>query len=341
MKKKIISTLTLCAFIFSTFTMNVQAQNKERVTFGIDLTDVQEEEMLKEFGISSEKVTIDRITNDDIIKQLGLDPNDKSNYQGGCYSSSYVKLTNDNGVIVTAQNLTEVTGLMLSNALLTSGVINAEVKASSPFPVTGTSALAGILKGFEAIQGKELSLKNKKTAQKEIETTSNLADEIGFDEAATVINDVKTEIIKEMPKTEEEVSSIVNDVTKGYEINLSDDQKAKITNLMVDINDLDIDYSKVKDTLNNLSDQLSNALEEAGTKLSNSGFFQKLFDSIRDFFINISDWFKQSSVDDTTTPTNNDPNIDVNSNENTTTDSSNITDDDAFNESTPQIEIIN
>lgn len=366
MKKKIVSILALCAFVFSSFTMNVQAQNKERVTFGIDLTDVQEEDMLKEFGVSADKVSIDRVTNDDIVKQLGLDPNDKSNYQGGCYSSSYVKLTNDNGVIVTANNLTEVTGLMLSNALLTSGVINAEVKASSPFPVTGTSALSGILKGFEALQGEELSLKNKKTAQKEIETTSTLADEIGFDEAATVINDVKTEIIKESPKNEEEVSYIVNDVTSDYKIELTEEQKASITNLMVDINNLDIDYSKVKDTLNNLSDQLSNALEEAGTKLSDSGFFQKIIDSIGDFFRGIGDFFKSLFSNDSessgTTPESNetldtptespvddstpDSNVDSNSdNNNTTTENeapvSDNTSNDAFNESAPQVEVIN
>lgn len=300
MKKKFISTVALFTFIFSALTMNVQAQNKERVTFGVDLTESQEEEMLKEFGVSSDKVSIDRITNDDIIKQLGLDPNDKSNYEGGCYSSSYVKLTNSNGIIVDANKLTEVTGLMLSNALLTSGITNAEVKASSPFPVTGTSALAGILKGFEAVQGEELSLKNKKTAQKEIETTSSLADDIGFDEAATIINDVKTAIIKNAPKTEAEVSSIVKEITKDYKIELSDSQKENITSLMMDIKDLNIDYSKVKDTLNNLKDQLSTALDDAGINLSDSGFFEKLFNGIGDFFKYLLDFFTSLISDNKT-----------------------------------------
>ena len=35
---------------------------------------------------------------------------------------------------------------MLANALLTSGVNNADVKADAPFKVTGTAALAGIFK---------------------------------------------------------------------------------------------------------------------------------------------------------------------------------------------------
>ncbi|MGL5380744.1 DUF1002 domain-containing protein [Clostridium sp.] len=303
MKKQIISLLTVTTLIFSSFTVNVQAQNKERVTFGIDLTDAQEEQMLKEFGVTTDKVSIDRITNDDIIKQLGLDPNDQSNYQGGCYSSSYVKLTNEGGINVQANNLTEVTGLMLSNALVTSGVTNADVKASSPFPVTGTSALSGILKGFEAIKGEELSLKNKKVAQEEVETTANLGEEIGFDEAAAVINDVKTEIIKEAPKSEAEVEKIVNKVTKDYTIDITDEQKSNITNLMVQVNDLNIDYSEVKETLSNISDKISNALETAGKELSNSGFFQNIWNNISDFFSNIVDWFKSLFTGDSSNST--------------------------------------
>lgn len=303
MKKQIISLLTVTTLIFSSFTVNVQAQNKERVTFGIDLTDAQEEQMLKEFGVTTDKVSVDRITNDDIIKQLGLDPNDQSNYQGGCYSSSYVKLTNEGGINVQANNLTEVTGLMLSNALVTSGVTNADVKASSPFPVTGTSALSGILKGFEAIKGEELSLKNKKVAQEEVETTANLGEKIGFDEAAAVINDVKTEIIKEAPKSEAEVEKIVNKVTKDYTIDITDEQKSNITNLMVQVNDLNIDYSEVKETLSNISDKISNALETAGKELSNSGFFQNMWNNISDFFSNIVDWFKSLFAGDSSNST--------------------------------------
>lgn len=248
--------------------------------------------MLKEFGVKENEVSVDRITNDDIIKQLGLDPNDQSNYQGGCYSSSYVKLTNSGGIQVTAKNLTEVTPLMLSNALVTSGVTNAEVKASSPFHVTGTSALSGILKGFESAKGEELSLKNKKTAQEEIETTSDLGEEIGYDEAAKVINDVKTKVIKEAPKNSEEISKIVENVTNNYTVEISDEQKEQIKALMVNINDLDIDYDNVKETLKNISNQISEALKNSGKDIQDSGFLQGLFDAIGNFFSQFFDWIK-------------------------------------------------
>ncbi len=292
MKKNILKLITACTVALSLFSFTVQAQNKERVTFGVDLTDAQEAQMLKEFGVSENEVSIDRITNDDIIKQLGLDANDKSNYQGGCYSSSYVKLTNNGGIQVKSNNLTEVTSLMLSNALVTSGVTNAEIKASSPFPVTGTSALSGILKGFESAKGEELSLKNKKTAQEEIETTSELGEEIGYDEAAKVINDVKTKVIKEAPKNSEEISKIVDNVTKNYTVQISDEQKEEIKALMVNINDLDIDYDNVKDTLKNIGNQISEALKKSGKDIQDSGFFQGLFDAIGNFFSEIFSWIE-------------------------------------------------
>lgn len=292
MKKNLLKFTAACSLTLSLFGLNVQAQNKERVTFGIDLTDAQESEMLKEFGVSESEVSIDRITNEDIIKQLGLDPNDSSNYQGGCYSSSYVKLTDKGGIQVESKNLTEVTSLMLSNALVTSGVTNAEVKASSPFPVTGTSALSGILKGFEGAKGEELSLKNKKTAQEEIEVTSELGEKIGYDEAAKVINDVKIQIIKEAPKNSEEISEIVEEVTNNYSIEISNEQKEEIKLLMSNINKLDIDYSEVKDTLKNIGYQIAEALKESGKEIQESGFIKDLLAALGNFFTSIFDFIK-------------------------------------------------
>lgn len=295
MEKILTKILITSILALNLSTINSFAAEKGRVTFGIDLTDSQEVQMLKDFDVSENDVTIDRITNEDIINQLGLDPNDKSNYEGGCYSSSYVKLKNNGGINVESYNLTEVTSLMLSNALITSGVTDANIIAGSPFPVTGTSALAGILKGFEKEKGEELSLKNKKTAQEEIETTSSLGDEIGQDEAAKVINDIKTKIIKESPKTEEEIKKIVEDMIKDYDFKLSENQKSKINTLMININNLDIDYSVVKDTLKNVGNQISDALKESGSSLQESGFLQKIIDSVINFLSSIFNSLKENN----------------------------------------------
>ena len=257
------------------------------LALGSDLTDAQEAALRKYFNAPDGTNTI-YVTDEVIIEQLGLDPNDPANYAGGCYSSAYVKLLDDNsGINVTATNLTEVTESMLMNALITSGITSADVKVSAPFKVTGTSALSGILAGVEEVGGFEISLKQKETAQKEIETTVAVGDEIGSEEASTLINDVKTEVIKEQPETEEEIKEIVENITNQYNVNISVNAKDSIVNLMSDVNDLNLDYSELKNSLKEASNKLSNNLKELGVKLKNEGFFEK----IKNWFVDLWDKF--------------------------------------------------
>ena len=257
------------------------------LALGSDLTDAQEAALRKYFNAPDGTNTI-YVTDEVIIKQLGLDPNDPANYAGGCYSSAYVKLLDDNsGINVKATNLTEVTESMLMNALITSGITAADVKVSSPFKVTGTSALSGILAGVEEVGGFEISLKQKETAQKEIETTVEVGDEIGSEEASTIINDIKTEVIKEQPKTEEEIKKIVENITNQYNVNISINAKDSIVNLMSDVNDLGLDYSELKSSLKEASNKLSNNLKKLGIKLKEEGFFEK----IKDWFVDLWDKF--------------------------------------------------
>ena len=256
------------------------------LALGSDLTDAQEAALRKYFNAPDGTNTI-YVTDEVIIKQLGLDPNDPANYAGGCYSSAYVKLLDDNsGINVKATNLTEVTESMLMNALITSGITAADVKVSSPFKVTGTSALSGILAGVEEVGGFEISLKQKETAQKEIETTVEVGDEIGSEEASTIINDIKTEVIKEKPKTEE-IKKIVENITNQYNVNISINAKDSIVNLMSDVNDLGLDYSELKSSLKEASNKLSNNLKKLGIKLKEEGFFEK----IKDWFVDLWDKF--------------------------------------------------
>ena len=257
------------------------------LALGSDLTDAQEAALRKYFNAPDGTNTI-YVTDEVIIEQLGLDPNDPANYAGGCYSSAYVKLLDDNsGINVTATNLTEVTESMLMNALITSGITSADVKVSAPFKVTGTSALSGILAGVEEVGGFEISLKQKETAQKEIETTVAVGDEIGSEEASTLINDVKTEVIKKQPETEEEIKEIVENITNQYNVNISVNAKDSIVNLMSDVNDLDLDYSELKNSLKEASNKLSNNLKELGIKLKEEGFFEK----IKNWFVDLWDKF--------------------------------------------------
>ncbi|MEG0307779.1 MAG: DUF1002 domain-containing protein [Clostridium sp.] len=295
MIKKNIKKLAIGLCVFMCLGMSIDAfasvrgeyPTGEILSLGSDLNKAQEDQLKKYFKAPDNVDTI-YVNNSVAIKQLGLDPNNLQNFTGGWYSSAYVKLMEKEcGVTVKSTNLTLVSNDMLANALITSGILNAEVVASSPFPVTGESALAGILAGAEKIMGGELSLDGKKTAQEEIEVSLDLAEEIGQTEATAIINEIKTAIIKEKPSTEKEIQKIVEDTQGKYKVELSGNIEDRMVSLMSDINDLDLDYSKLKDTLDKASSKFKEDMAALGKELKDSGFFDKLFNWIKEFVSSI------------------------------------------------------
>jgi uncharacterized protein YpuA (DUF1002 family) len=259
----------------------------EILSFGSDLSDSQEAQLREQFK-APDSIQAIYVDNQVAIKQFGLDEKGLANFTGGWYSSAYVKLLQkESGVKVTSSNLTLVTNDMLANALITSGILNADVIASAPFPVTGESALAGILAGAENIMGGELSTSNKKAAQKEIDVSLDLAEEVGDKEASAIINEVKTTVIKDKPSSEKEIEKIVEKVENKYDVNISANIQDNMVSLMSDINSLDLDYSKLKDTLDKSASKFKDEMSALGKELKDSGFFDKLFNWIKDFFNSI------------------------------------------------------
>ncbi len=256
----------------------------EILSFGSDLSDSQEAQLRKYFK-APDNIEAIYVDSKMALKQFGLDEKELANFTGGWYSSAYVKLLQkENGVTVNSSNLTLVTNDMLANALITSGILNAEVTASAPFEVTGESALAGILAGAENIMGGELSTSNKKAAQEEIDVSLDLAEEVGDTEASAIINEVKTAVIKDKPSSEEEIKEIIEKVEKKYDVDISATIQNNMVALMSNINDLDLDYSKLKDTLDKSASKFKDEMEALGKELKDSGFFDKLFSWISDFF---------------------------------------------------------
>ena len=93
------------------------------------------------------------------------------------------------------------------------------------------------------------------------------------------VNSIKKEVIKEKPKTDDDVDKVVDDVLNEYNYKLDEDTINKIKDLMKKINDLDLNYSSLKSQLNSISDKLKDKVDTADMK----GFFDKLCD----FFSNM------------------------------------------------------
>ena len=184
-------------------------------------------------------------------------------------------------------NITWVTSSMVASTLSTAGMTNANCVIAATFPVSGTGALTGVMKAFEDASGQKLDEDKKELASEELITTGDLGDEIGQDKATGVVNDIKTEVIKNGTSDTTQIADIINNVTNNYNVTLTDAQVKQITDLMEKIAAQNYDYRSMKETLNNVSHVVKDNLSEAGENIGNSG----ILSSIGDLFSSIGDWF--------------------------------------------------
>lgn len=282
-KKKILSSVLCLSLLFSNLTI-AHADSSKVVTLGADLTDAQKQTVLDYFGVKENDAVILEVNNLEERKYLqGI----ASEAQLGTktFSCAYVEpAKKGNGINVKTANLTYVTSSMIASTLATCGVEDANVIAMTPLTggVSGTGALTGVMKAFEDATGEKLDEDKKEIASEELITTSDLGDEIGQDEAAGIMNDIKADVIKNGTSDETQIANTINNVTNNYNINLSSEQQQQIADLMKKISEQDYDYSKLKNTFKNVSDAVDKNLENAGIDVKRS----------EGFFTSIGNWFK-------------------------------------------------
>lgn len=285
--KKRFLTLSLTAVLSLSSLGLVFADGARVVTLGSNLTQAQKDTMLKYFGVNKDEVVILEVNNQEERKYLqGV----ASEAQLGkkTYSCAYVEPTKSgSGINVKTANITWATPAMVATTLSTAGLTDADVVIAANFPVSGTGALTGIMKAFEDATGEPLEEDKKELASEELITTGDLGDDIGQDKATGIVNDVKTEIIKNNTKDTVQIAETINNVVNNYNVTLTDEQIAKLEGLMEKISKQDYNYSEMKNALESVSDVVNENLSAIGENV-NTGFF----DGIKNFFTGIGDWFK-------------------------------------------------
>lgn len=226
----------------------VFADASKVVTLGADLTDAQKQTMMKYFNVSSDQVQVMTIINEDEHKHLdNIAP--QSQIGSRTLSCAYVKPTQSGGIKVRTANLNWVTGNMIATTLSTSGVKNCEVVAACPMEVSGTGALTGIQMAYEKASGEKLDETKTKLANQEIVTTGELADKVGKNEATTVVNQSKMDVIQNGVQNADEIQNIVINVAEQNNISISQDDIDRIVSLLGQIAQQDYNYDDVKETL--------------------------------------------------------------------------------------------
>ena len=138
---------------------------------------------------------------------------------------------------------------MYINALATAGVKDAEIYVTAPFEVSGTAALTGIIKAYEMTSDKAIPEDVKQAANEEMVTAAELGDQIGTEEASSLITKIKEEMSQNTPQTETEVKEIVEQSANDLGITLTDEQRQSLIDLFNKLKELNIDWNAVGEQL--------------------------------------------------------------------------------------------
>ena len=249
MKRKTMAVImsVLCAMAAVPY-VTVFADGQRVVTLGADLSDDQKQAILRYFGVAGQNLQTLTITNQDERNHLGsYVPLEQIGSH--TYSCAYVNPTNSGGIQVKTANLSWVTSNMIATTLSTSGVVNCEVLAASPFEVSGTGALTGILMAYESAVGTQLDETKKDIATQEMITTTTIANSIGQQLATEIVNDSKMQVIQGNDVTQNDIDIIINNVAEEKNISLTDEDRNLLNNLLDEISQQDYDYDDMKTTL--------------------------------------------------------------------------------------------
>lgn len=280
-KYKFKISITMILVIILSLNVITYADTSVVVTLGQDLTQDQKNQMIGLFHVKKDEVTLIEVNNQEERRYLeGV----ASEAQIGTrtISSAYVELIDEgSGISVETHNISWVTKSMYESALITAGVKDAKIIAASPFPVSGTGALTGILKAFEVATGKEISEDQKKVANEEVFQTGELGDEIGKDQAGELMKRIKEEVISKDIKDIEDIKKIIIEIAGSLDINLNIDQTEKIAKLMEKINGLNLDKEEITSQLKNIGEKLDDVIKNNEQVKS---LLQRILDAIKNFF---------------------------------------------------------
>lgn len=270
--------------------------------YGAGLNEGQVQETADLLGIDNmDNVAATDVTGQDLVNYLGRG----SGNDASMISSVLVQRENEGSgvdvLIETPENITLITEEQYTNAAITAGVEDVTIMVASHRPVTGESALTGVYKAFD-VNGEELEQERLEVAQDELETTSDIAEDLDEDDSARLdqaIVDIKRDLAELRDRTDElatreEIEEIINDALANNNIEnvITQEQIDRLLNFFERYQQTGaIDSAQVLEQLDRLQEDIRGRLGDAWQRAEDSGwldqvgnFFRQLWDAIIGIF---------------------------------------------------------
>lgn len=290
--RKWISMCCLVIALLAVGSIKADAAEAPVLALGADLTEDQKAIVFSEMGITAEQAAsyqIIYITND--MEHQYLDEALGASVVGTRSLSSVLLIPQESGsgLSVETHNISYCTISMYRNALLTAGVADAKVIVAAPSSISGTAALIGAVKAYEAYSGEPVTDEALEVATDELVLTGDLMDELNNldpDQVSDMIAYLKQEIAERGLDDPEELENLVRQVAAEMEISLTDQQVSNIVDLLLKLGNLDIDANQLISQAKELYSRLeSMGIELDGEKVGNfiTRFVSSIWDLIQSF----------------------------------------------------------
>lgn len=294
--KKLIGFLMTAVILTGTFVPGISVSadavtEKPYLSLGADLNGSERAKVLELLGVDESELdeyTRGTVTNAE--EHDYLDEYVSASVIGSRALSSVLvtRETDGSGINVETSNITYCTGGMYRNALATAGISDATIKVAGPFNITGTAALVGVMKAYEAMTGEEISEESKDAATNELVATGEIAGSLGdTEQAEQLFALIKDKVISEDLTSEQDIMKAIEEGCSELQISLSDDDKQLIQDLMEKISKLDLDTDQLKEQ----AKEIYNKLTDMGIDLKSETFWQSVKNWLNRIIDGISNLF--------------------------------------------------
>jgi uncharacterized protein YpuA (DUF1002 family) len=283
---KLMSVLLAVSFLIPSIASADMQRGDMVVTLGENLTQEQKKLLLAEMDAPKD-VEIVTVSNSEEHKYLDGKIASRLIGTKAISSSSITIAAKGSGITVRTKNINWVTEDMYKNALATAGIKDAEIYVTAPFEVSGTAALTGLIKAYEVTTDTKISEEQKQAANEEMVETAKLGDQIGTDEATSLVETIKEEIAVNPPKNDTDLRSIIEKAAEKLGITLTEQQIQSLIDLFNKLQELGIDWNKVGEQINAAKDKVTNYLQsEEGQSFLDKlkAVFVSLIDAIKSLF---------------------------------------------------------
>ena len=287
MKKMIVraSALAMAGLLLCQTPVLADGVEQPYLSLGADLNKEERATVLRLLGVDEAE-----LDNYQVVKITNADEHDYlDNYLSAsvigtrALSSVLIEKTEEgSGINVTTKNITYCTEGMYENALTTAGIADADVVVAGPFNITGTAALVGAMTAYEDMTGEEITEESKDAATNELVITSDLASSLDDSEKAEqFLALVKEEVVSSDINSAEDITQVVEDCENKLQIELTEEQRQQIAELMEKISNLDLNVSELREQASDIYNKLSELDLDT----------QGIWETIKDFFAKILNFF--------------------------------------------------